>query len=439
MIKQLLSTAGCLFLLNAIAQLKSGYPTLQVGKNYLLKYHHPSLPLVEPHLAINPANGKHMVAAAIVFDSAQTSETRTHIAVFATKDGGKSWKHSDLPMTVGFDPWVAIKNDKQVALVALAGYQPGYRNGLVYYSSKDGGFTWSATDTVMFGGGHDHATMIVNFFNRRLYLLSSFTKRDSAKQMHTYAWLNYSEDWKTFQTPSLFHVGAVNSNTLTVNVLPDGTVVLPYVEYAVNDNQPGSPLFKYVYSRDGKHFSKPFIITDKAGLAKGFAVSAADVNSVYKGRIYFVKNTGSIRDRSNGLYLQYADGAEGKWSDEVRIDHNEAPDKFIRTAAIAVNKDGVVGIAWVDRRNDSELKKNDIYFSVSIDGGKSFENEVRVTNVNSDPATANNGKAGERFISGGDYMGCVAKPDGSFQLLWADSRSGIFQLYTSNVKIIKRK
>jgi hypothetical protein len=61
--------------------------------------------------------------------------------------------------------------------------------------------------------------------------------------------------------------------------------------------------------------------------------------------------------------------------------------------------------------------------------------ELRITEINSDPLTPANGKTGERFISGGDYIGCVAKPDGSFQVLWSDSRTGIFQLYTSNIQV----
>ena len=40
-----------------------------------------------------------------------------------------------------------------------------------------------------------------------------------------------------------------------------------------------------------------------------------------------------------------------------------------------------------------------------------------------------------QFKSGGDYMGLVATPDGSFQVVWADSRSDYFQLYTSNIKV----
>lgn len=394
------------------------------------------LPLVEPHLAVNSRNLDHMVVAAIAFDSAATSENRTHIIVFATKDNGKTWKQSDLKMTVGYDPWVAIRDNNHIGLVALAGYGAGHRHGFVYYFSTDGGFTWSSADTVSFGSNHDHPTMITDPNTNRLYILSNLIKRDSAKQMHSYAWLNYSDDWRTFQKiPAVYHMGAIHSNTLTVNVNPRGGLFIPFVEYNVVNDRPGNPVFKYLHSPDGKNFSRPYLITAQAGLSKGFAVSATDCSGKYKGRTYFVKNTGTSSLRSNGLYVHYQDSIGDRWSKEIRIDHNNASEKFLRTAAIAVNKQGVVGVAWVDRRNDPGLKKNDIYFTVSTDGGQTFLPEIRITDQSSDPQTLENGKAGERFISGGDYMGCVAKPDGSFQIVWADSRTNIFQIYTANVRV----
>jgi hypothetical protein len=43
-----------------------------------------------------------------------------------------------------------------------------------------------------------------------------------------------------------------------------------------------------------------------------------------------------------------------------------------------------------------------------------------------------------RFPAGGEYMGLDAAPDGSFQLLWSDARSGVYQLRTATVRV-KRK
>src|SRR5688500_17438331 len=99
-----------------------GQTTFKMGKNEIIRYSNPLCPLVEPHLAINPADNNHMVVAAIAFDPAPPTPVGKRIAVFATKDNGKTWKQTDLTMTHGADPWVAIRNDKDVVLVTLAGY-----------------------------------------------------------------------------------------------------------------------------------------------------------------------------------------------------------------------------------------------------------------------------------------------------------------------------
>lgn len=408
---------------------------INAGKNQLLNYPRP-IPIVEPHLAVNPHNNDHMIAAAIVYDSAATSDIATHIVVFTTKDNGKTWKHTDLPMSVGFDPWVAIKNDKDVVLVAMASYNNTHHTNLVYHTSQDGGFTWSK-EAVSLGPRHDHPTLIVDRkHNDRLYLLSSVTKRNAAKEHLFYGYLNFSDDWKTFGDPaSYFSTGTTNSNTLTAAV--DNIrrrVLLPYIEFTAIDNQPRAPVIKMVTSADDKNFTSPLVITKKTGVSKGFPVFAIDNGTKYPGRMYLVKNSGADPKRSEGIYRNYADN-DNAWSVDIRVDHNDKNEKYMRTAAMAVNKDGVVGIAWCDRRNDPGLKKNDIYFTISRDGGKSFENETRITEVSSDPLTPQNAKAAERHAGGGDYMGCVAKPDGSFQVVWAESRSGVYQLYTSNIKL----
>lgn len=438
-------TCSVLVFISMTAAFAQSNPVMKAGKNEIIRHSNPSLPLVEPHLAVNPNNSNHMVVTAIVFDSAAPTATGDHIVVFATKDGGKTWKQTDFQMTHGGDPWVAINNDKDVVLIALAGYQNAQGTSLVYYTSSDGGFSWNR-EPLKLGAGHDHPTMIRDPNSNRLYLLSSVVKRNAGGERTSYAYLNYSDDWQKFKdSASLFAVGKNNSNTLTAAMHSSGTVVLPYIEHPFENHSTesrstvSSSSIKYAYSKDGVNFSGPFLLTDKIGIAKGFAVMAIDQKSKYKGRVYFVKNTGTDPARSHGLFLKYADDLNGPWSEDKRIDHNNAEEKFIRTSAIAVNHEGVIGIAWIDRRNDPKLKKNDVYFTVSINGGQSFEKEIPVTDVSSDPLTPGNGKTGERFMSGGDYMGLEAKPDGSFQVVWADSRTGIFQLYTSNIKTERTK
>ena len=111
-----------------------------------------------------------------------------------------------------------------------------------------------------------------------------------------------------------------------------------------------------------------------------------------------------------------------------------------RTPAIAVNGGGVVAIAWYDARNDrSTIKGNfrcqEVFFSASLDGGVTFLPEVRVSTKPTCPASPRNVDTALRFPAGGEYMGLAAAPDGSFRLLWSDSRREIYRLYTATVSV----
>ena len=97
------------------------------------------------------------------------------------------------------------------------------------------------------------------------------------------------------------------------------------------------------------------------------------------------------------------------------------------------------------------------YFAASLDGGMSFTEPVRVSTVESKPfssanllpsATAWGGPGGElrvgvlsaagRWLNGGDYIGLTAAADGSFHPVWADARSGSYQVYTARVRVERR-
>jgi hypothetical protein len=103
--------------------------------------------------------------------------------------------------------------------------------------------------------------------------------------------------------------------------------------------------------------------------------------------------------------------------------------------SIAANKDGVLAVTWFDQRNDRAKKCYDLFFAASLDGGKTFQPEVRVSRKSSCPDTPRNKGAFQRWTYGGDYNGLVAAPDGTFHALWIDGREEVFQLRTVQVKV----
>jgi hypothetical protein len=111
-------------------------------------------------------------------------------------------------------------------------------------------------------------------------------------------------------------------------------------------------------------------------------------------------------------------------------------------------------VIWCDTRNVSDDDYN-LYFAASADGGTSFLPGVKLTdevshrlgagNMRISPATwkvERETSARMTFLSpssrwpaGGDYIGLAADADGTFHPLWPDSRSGTFEVYTTQVRV----
>jgi hypothetical protein len=112
----------------------------------------------------------------------------------------------------------------------------------------------------------------------------------------------------------------------------------------------------------------------------------------------------------------------------------------VRTAVAAVSAAGVLGVSWYDARHDPDASRGrnrcqELFFTASVDGGRTFLADVPVSRGRNCPATPRNGSAGARWRAGGDYHGLVAAPDGRFHLLWADSRSGVYQLRFASLRV----
>lgn len=115
---------------------------------------------------------------------------------------------------------------------------------------------------------------------------------------------------------------------------------------------------------------------------------------------------------------------------------NDAPDNFMPT--VAVNRDGVVGVLWYDRRDHKDNIAYDAWFSASVDGGATWLPSVRVSSAPNDPAQRRSGADtvhGRFLTTGGDTAGLAADADGRFHAAWIDNRRGVQQVWTAAIEI----
>ena len=100
-----------------------------------------------------------------------------------------------------------------------------------------------------------------------------------------------------------------------------------------------------------------------------------------------------------------------------------------------VNKGGVLGVSWLDGRDDPTGHCYALYFTASLDGGDTFLPPTRVSTTPSCPDSQRNGASFDRWPRGGDYHGLAATSDGLFHALWPDASSGVFQTMTARLEV----
>jgi hypothetical protein len=169
-------------------------------------------------------------------------------------------------------------------------------------------------------------------------------------------------------------------------------------------------------------------IDAEAGLAYDL-----DPASPFFGRVYLVY-TDEAPDESNDtdIFVRFSDddGANGSWSDPVRVNDVTTRSQFLPRIAVDPTT-GFVGVSWHDSRNDAgtggtgdtdNVPNTDaqLFASVSLDGGATFIPNIQVSDGTSRSAASEPPAAGFRALGYGDYAGLTFF-GGSLYPAWADN------------------
>jgi hypothetical protein len=146
------------------------------------------------------------------------------------------------------------------------------------------------------------------------------------------------------------------------------------------------------------------------------AITADNSDGPYSGNLYVAMYTWT------GAYLrvQVIRSSDGgmTWSQPVRLTpKTDTHDQFF--PAISVSPTGLVGVSWLDRRNDPNNIDYQAFGAISTDGGQSFQPNWQLTAAFSNPKT--NGTENNWM---GDYTGNTWA-GGDFIAAWMDSSNGV--------------
>jgi hypothetical protein len=434
----------------------------------------PTAPFVETFLAMNPRDQNNLVAASMVGTDAAIV-TR----VYASRDGGRTWGRARPTVagnTIfggGGDPVVYFDADG----TAFVGVYHDSPLGFLVSRSNDGGFTWEPPVTVR-DGVYDRPYMAFDKtggrFNGRIYAGGAVEVTDVHGKRHLALAINVSTDrGRTFSSGRVVTGDWASDEWVGISdplVMPDGKLVVPVEAY-------------FYPPRDSLHSVRlSTIVSDDGGLtfaagqagpsrsegagfrslkSLGATRAAIDLSDgPYRGRIYLVWT--DFDGAKYTIKLAYSSDVGRTWSEPAIVNDNTNQGDPAN-AALAVNKDGVVGVAFYDRRDDPENSCFRLYFAVSVDGGETFLPNVRASDHPTCPQAPRNrissasviaprfvshgpprpaimiddDQVGGRWPNGGDTQGLVAGWDGVFHSAWINGESGVMQLWSKDIAVDK--
>ena len=398
-----------------------------------------NMPQNEPSITINPSNSSVIAAGANDYRLAAQG-LDAWAGVYISKDAGETWTNGLLPgypggpssVLTGFDTAgdPALAFDKQGNL---------YYAGIAFNRAGGGGvrdgtvFAAKSTNT-----GNTFTTVIVargsaNTFNDKPYIAVDTTNGQFSGRVY----ISYTQFRSTtgkiqvsfssnggasFSTEMIVSDSDVNQGSIPA-VGPNGEVYVVWRDLVNNR-------IKIAKSNNGgTSFSTPVVVANTVPIpnplpntlfrTNSFPALAVDPQS---GNVYVAwSDYGNLN--ADILFSRSTNGGQ-TFSGRVKInDDTTTSDQFFPWLA---SLNGTVSAVFYDRRLDPSNVNLDVFYTDSTDGGVTFSENVRITDLSIDPNVQFQGQ----FI--GDYIG-LALTDTNAHPAWTDTRNLNQDIFTDHV------
>lgn len=422
----------------------------------------------ESILVANPGDASNMVGASKRFTD--PAAYKFSLAAYATFDRGKTWLVIDnlaLPMAssgvavVGTsDPAVAWDDSGNAFLVGLPFPDPSTgidTLGICVYKSANGGKTWGVPVMIHESHGDDKQSAAGDGYFGSPHQGNVYIVWDDGSTLRFARSLDHGASWIGVGANAAGHGfdGLVtDSFAPDVCVAPTGNVYI----FWINGEEFGT-IIKYVVSTDGgATFSAPAAaVTGMTPLTHPPLPQPGSFPELAGGKFRILTLASACAGPGDNLMVTWADYREGRSRIYFRHSSNGgtnwdgpntgqpllkaqiATDPTLHDfhPQVAINSDGEIGCAFYEfgPRGPNGTLPNliDVVLAASLDSGSSFEQRLTVTDRPWDPgvdAPLSHGDPTTTFI--GEYFGLAAS-DNSWFPFWTDTRTGIQELFTSQV------
>jgi hypothetical protein len=398
----------------------------------------------EDPIAANPLNGKELLTGANDYNCASLQ------GFYSSSDGGKTWSSTCMNTLSGAygdgDPGVGY--DLQ-GNSYISGIDGGTADGsdIVFEKSSNNGQTWSAPAVAVknqFSGGLTDKDWLqvddspTSKYANAVYI--SITQFDANNNSEIT--VTHSDDGGTTWTTSIvdpLQTYPTVDQFSDITIGKNGTVYVTWMRCSATgsagDCGGTTAAFYMSKSTDGGNtWSTPVQVTSVT-LAPD-ACSCAFYGSLpnTSERVSDIPAVGVNNDKSSpyfnhlavafytwtGTYMkvEVAHSANGsKWSTPVAVaPSSDTHDQFFPW--LSVSKQGVIGVTWLDRRNDPNNLEYEEFGTYSGSGGKTYHADIQIA---SQPSNPNNDGFGGGFM--GDYSGNVWVGNHLYAS-WMDTRNG---------------
>ena len=369
-------------------------------------------------------------------------------------NSGVSWTSGQLAMPINaissismvdaFDPSVTYDAMGNAFIAHIAtdfDWTNGPESGLYVHRSANAGATWSIPVTVSLDSGAMAASDTNFRFNDRCQIKADIGLSSPKKNNVYVTWIK-DRGWNLSRPLSDIYFSAstdngasfsmpvqVNNSTNDLGNLPihaiasNGDIYLLWVDYNVQTG--GTGVLFLDRSTDGGTTWGTDLVVDTIQLpplnlngsgvrAKGAAIIRTDPTNSSTLYIAYAADPDTLGPDEGDIFFIRSANAGVTWSTPLRVNDNSGTtDQVLPWMEVAPN--GIIDIAWYDRRNDPLDQMWDVYGSTTIDGGLNFAANTKVNATSfANPQT----QVGPWF---GEYLGLTA------------SNSVVYVAYTSSL------
>lgn len=405
------------------------------------------------------------------------------MAIYASTDGGSTWRQTfnlkgrsyrtnrdQHAYEVLFDPSLVFTPLNTAVFAAIDNRRSGdgavadAARGLGAWFSTDGGLRWQAAKFRDSQGMDDRPFVCADHSLSQKQ--SSVYITGTGKRPGLFLIYRSIDGGRTYGLPrQIMHdkKGIIELQALNCEVLADGTLAMLFGELKGSAGEPTQVSLKVYRWRPGRQNIDPAVEVnthpysrDDSDVELEGLLALDKTSGPYANRLYVTwKDLGSKRAR---ILVSSSDDSGETWSTPrvVDFENDEGTRALLGPIsshpAIGINKNGVVGISWYDRRADPGNLGYAVRFSVSTDGGSTWSRSVLLSSRNDIVDQAgqqialssdlfsgkiNLSRSATEFVPG-HTAGMATDATGQFHPVWIDNRTGTNQVWTSQVAVLDK-